>query len=191
MPAESLLPLAAPTLSAARKAAAPSLFPFRSTLSLEPLIAYWQKREQASNHGVALLARAISAQVAESPWVRGPLTDLKALEGGCDLIETLMLAVFPPASFATDISGVVGPFQRRCFYSTKLFDEVMLNKDRTIKQPLNIDLSAMERQMGLMAYHLVLHRVYGAEPAAPGQHHLHGARLPGGPVPPLRRGLQL
>ena len=137
-------------------------FPFRSTLSLEPLISYWQDRENASNAGVALLARAIGEQVASAPWCRGPLTDYQELEGNCDLIETLMLAVFPPASFSTDISGVVGPFQRRSFYSTRHFEEVMLNKDRLIKQPLNIDIVAMERQMGLMAYQLVLHRVYGA-----------------------------
>ena len=59
----------------ATPATAPSGFPFRSTLSLEPLIAYWQEREQAANAGVALLARAIGEQVAENPWCRGPLND--------------------------------------------------------------------------------------------------------------------
>ena len=162
MPAETPIPVA-PALPESRQNAAPSLFPFRSTLSLEPLIAYWQEREQASNVGVALLARAIAKQVELEPWCRGNLTDHSVVECGCDLIETLMMAVFPPASFATDISGVIGPFQRRSFFSTRLFEAVMLNKDRTIKQPLNIDMAAMERQMGLMAYHLVLHRVYGAE----------------------------
>ena len=162
MPAESPIPVA-PALPESRQNAAPSLFPFRSTLSLEALIAYWQEREQASNVGVALLARAIAKQVELEPWCRGNLTDHSVVQCGCDLIETLMMAVFPPASFATDISGVTGPFQRRSFYSTRLFEVVMLNKDRTIKQPLNVDMAAMERQMGLMAYHLVLHRVYGAE----------------------------
>ncbi|WP_201978468.1 GAF domain-containing protein [Hymenobacter rubidus] len=160
MPATPTLP-AAPILHAS--AAPTPNFPFRSTLSLEPLIAYWREREQASNAGVALLARAIGEQVAAAPWCRGLLTDYTVLENNCDLIETLMLAVFPPASFATDISGVVGPYQRHSFYSTKQFKEVMLNKDGIIKQPLNIDMVAMERQMGLMAYHLILHRVYGAE----------------------------
>ena len=146
-----------------RVSPATSTFPFRSTLSLEPLIAYWQEREQSSNAGVALLARAIGEQVAQAPWCRGELTDHSILDCGCDLIETLMLAVFPPASFATEISGVVGPFQRRSFYATRNFEQVMLNKDRTIKQPLNIDLVAMERRMALMVYHLILHRLYGAE----------------------------
>ena len=147
----------------ARIEAAPAAFPFRSTLSLEPLITYWQKREESTNAGVQLLARAIGEQVALVPSCRGLLTDYSELAANCNLIETLMLAVFPPASFATDIKGVVGPFQRHCFYATQHFEEVMLNKGRIIKQPLNIDLVAMERQMGLMAYHLVLNRVYGAE----------------------------
>ncbi|MDB5235781.1 MAG: hypothetical protein JWR44_2774, partial [Hymenobacter sp.] len=118
MPAEILPPVASSAASAPPKQAAPSIFPFRSTLSLEPLIAYWHKREHASNAGVVLLAKAIGQQVAEAPWSRGLLTDFSVLECNCDLIETLMLAVFPPASFGTDISGVVGPFQRRSFYST-------------------------------------------------------------------------
>jgi len=160
MPAALTLPTAP---AEAVPLAPPAAFPFRTTLSLEPLIAYWQARETAGNAGVALLARAIAAQVADAPWCRGPLTDFSVLDGNCDLVETLMLAVFPPASFATDMRGVVGPFQRRCFYATRLFEEVMLNKDRVIKQPLNVDLPAMERQMTLMAYQLILTRHYGAE----------------------------
>ena len=166
MPAQPILPAAPPVpaaVPAPRVTALPTGFPFRSTLSLEPLIAYWHAREQAPNAGVALLARAIGEQVALADWVRGPLNDYAVLERNCDLVETLMLAVFPPASFASDISGVVAPFQRRSFYTTQHFAEVMLNKDRIIKQPLNIDLAAMEQQMELMAYQLVLNRVYGAE----------------------------
>ncbi|MBO2008018.1 GAF domain-containing protein [Hymenobacter negativus] len=140
-----------------------SVFPFRSTLSLEPLIAYWHARENATNAGVALLARAIGEQVAAAAWCRGPITDYSVLECNCDLVETLMLAVFPPASFANDIIGVIGPFQRRSFYSTQHFEDVMLNKDRIIKQPLNVDLAAMERRLSLMAYQLVLQRVYNTE----------------------------
>ncbi|WP_216689286.1 GAF domain-containing protein [Hymenobacter siberiensis] len=160
----------APAVPVAPQPAAPasSAFPFRSTLSLEPLIAYWHARESASNAGVALLARTIGEQVAQAAWCRGLLTDYSVLECNCDLVETLMLAIFPPASFATDISGVVAPFQRHSFYSTLLFEEVLLNKDRTVKQPLNIDMPTMERQMGLMAYHLILHRLYGAEMPALG-----------------------
>ncbi|MDQ2793112.1 MAG: hypothetical protein M3Y12_03770, partial [Bacteroidota bacterium] len=149
-------------LPAAPAVAAPA-FPFRTALSLAPLVDYWLEREQSANAGVALLAQAVGVQVAQAPWITQPVADSKLLEEHCDLVETLMLAVFPPASLATDISGAVGPFQRRSFFSTQPFRDIMLNKDGLVKQPLNIDVAAMERQLGLMAYQLVLYRVYGVE----------------------------
>jgi hypothetical protein len=157
MPAETL------RRSAPKASAPPSSFPFATSLSLEPLIAYWQEREASSNPGVARLAKSIGEQVAEQPGARGPITDWEVLDRCRYLVETLMLAVFPPASFASDINGAVGPFQRRCFYATPHFEEVMLGKDGIIKQPLNVDLPTMEHQLTLMAYQLILHRVYGAE----------------------------
>ena len=141
----------------------PTDFPFHSTLSLAPLVDYWHEREQSTNAGVAQLARTVHTLVAQTPWVCEPVQDYQVLTDHHDLIETLMLALFPLASTATDISGVVGPFQRRSFYATPQFSEIMLNKQGLVKQPLNIDLAAMERQLGLMAYQLVLHRVYDTE----------------------------
>ena len=75
----------------------------------------------------------------------------------------LMLAVFPPAAATAAITGAIPPFQRRSFYYTSRFAEVMMGKDRTIKQPLNIDYATMERRMTQMAYLLILGREYGAE----------------------------
>ncbi|WP_159437485.1 GAF domain-containing protein [Hymenobacter daecheongensis] len=136
-------------------------FPFKTTLSLEPIIAYWQSRENDSNPGVALLARSIGEQVADAPWCRGPLNDLNVLECSCDLVETLMMAVFPPASFAFDISGAVAPFQRVSFYQTPRFAEVLLNSTKHVKQPLNFDARTMDIYMARMVYQLILSKVYG------------------------------
>ncbi len=145
----------------------PSAFPFATALSLEPLLAYWQAREDAPNPGLALLARAIARQVARTPWLRGPLPDPAVLDQARNFLETIMLAVFPTAAAGTTISGAVPPFSRTSFYYTPRFAEVLLNKEGTIKQPLNLDLARMEAYMGRMAYQLVLHRVYGVElPAA-------------------------
>ena len=141
----------------------PTDFPFHSTLSLAPLVDYWHEREQSANVGVAQLASTVRKLVAHKPWVHELVQDYQLLTDHHDLIETLMLALFPLASTATEISGVVGPFQRRSFYATPQFSDIMLNKQGLVKQPLNIDLAAMERQLGLMAYQLVLHRVYDTE----------------------------
>ena len=138
-----------------------STFPFPTTLSLEPLIAYWRARENDPNPGVALLARSIGEQVADAAWARGPIQDFQELAGGGDLVETLMLAVFPPASFATDISGAIAPFQRRSFYHTPHFAQVLLNGNATIKQPLNIDAATMDIYLVRVAYHQILSQLYG------------------------------
>jgi GAF domain-containing protein len=141
--------------------AASAVFPFQTTLSLEPLIAYWKGREQDSNAGLAQLARFVGEQVAQESWCRGPITDRTQLECNCDLVETLMLAVFPPSSFQTDISGAIPPFQRYSFYHTKRFEEVLLNAGQTIKQPLNIDVTTLEVYTTRMAYQLILEKIYG------------------------------
>ena len=140
-------------------------FPFQTVLSLEPLLADWQARETESNAGIARLARMIGEQVAESPWAQHTITDLDQLESaeGCDLLGTLMLAAFPPASFDTDIAGAIPPFQRRSFYHTPRFAEVLLNKDQSIKQPLNIDVPTMDVYLERAAYLHVLREVYQVE----------------------------
>ncbi|MBC6607292.1 GAF domain-containing protein [Hymenobacter sp. BT188] len=138
-------------------------FPFATTLSLEPLIAYWQARETDPNPGVALLARSIGEQVAAADWARGPILDHATIECNCDLVETLMLAVIPSASFQTAISGVIPPFQRYSFYHTPRFAEVLLNPQQNIKQPLNVDSRTMEVYMARMAYALILDKIYGVQ----------------------------
>ncbi|SET71499.1 GAF domain-containing protein [Hymenobacter actinosclerus] len=138
-------------------------FPFQTRLSLEPLIAYWKAGEESANEGIALFSRAVGAQVEAAAWVRGPITDLDQLECNCDLVETLMLAVFPPASFETDIVGAIAPFQRHSFYHTPHFAEVLLNAQHIIKQPLNITMDQLEVYTTRMAYQLILEKVYGVK----------------------------
>ncbi len=157
LPAPAQGPGTAPTPTGPRK------FPFATRLSLEPLIDYWRAREQDPNPGIARMARTVLAEVAEHACCRGTLDNIEQLDGTQELVDMLMLAVFPPAAATTAISGAIPPFQRRSFYYTGRFAEVMMGKDRTIKQPLNIDYATMERHMALMAYLLILGREYGAE----------------------------
>ena len=150
-----------PELTTARPAQ--DIFPFKTSLSFEPIIAYWQAREKDANPGVALLARSIGEKVAAQAWCRGPITDLSVLECACDLVDTLMLAMFPPASFEWDISGAIVPFQRYSFYHTPRFAEVLLTSAKTVKQPLNIDAYTIEVNTARMAYQLILDKVYGVQ----------------------------
>ena len=121
----------------------PAGFPFATELSLEPLIDYWHEREHDPNPGVARLARTVCEEVKQHACSRGSVRTIEQLDGIRDLIDMLMLAVFPPAAATAAITGAIPPFQRRSFYYTSRFAEVMIGKDRTIKQPLNIDYATM------------------------------------------------
>ncbi|KAA9332442.1 GAF domain-containing protein [Hymenobacter busanensis] len=134
---------------------------FQTTLSFEPLIAWWQARIDDPNPGLALLARGIMREVEKHPELRGLQTDPQILEKHATLVASLMVAVFPPASFSTDIIGAVPPFQRFSFYHTPRFAEVLLSTDRRVKQPLNIDSASMEHYMVQMVYFLILEKLYG------------------------------
>jgi hypothetical protein len=161
----ALLPSPPPELSIAENAenTGPKGFPFTSRLSLEPLIEYWHARENDPNPGIARLAQAVRREVDEHSCCRGSLDGIEQLDGTRELVDLLMLAVFPPAAATTTITGAIPPFQRRSFYNTRRFAEVMMGKDRTIKQPLNIDYAMMEHRMTQMAYLLILEREYGAD----------------------------
>ena len=117
----------------------------------------------SQNAGIALLSRSVGQEVAAAEWARGTISDLTMLECNCDLVETLMLAVFPPASFTTDIAGAIPPFQRHSFYHTPRFAQVLLNAANTIKQPLNIHMRQLEVYTTRMAYQLILEKVYGVQ----------------------------
>ncbi|MEJ7665804.1 MAG: hypothetical protein WKG07_42945 [Hymenobacter sp.] len=193
IPPATVEALVHPTPAAERPDGALAGFPFETHLSLEPLIAYWHAREHDANPGVARLARAVREQVAEAAACRGHLPDVQDLDQHHDLVDTLMLAVFPPATRTTAIAGAVAPFQRRSFYHTPRFAEVLLNKDRTLKQPLNLDPATLESQLTRLAYLLILGREYAAElheyrdgPAGAGGVYFHRGRLPPGLVPALQ-----
>jgi hypothetical protein len=143
-------------------APAPVFF-FQTVLSLEPIITWWQARTDDPNPGVAMLARGIMREVESAPELRGPLTDPSVLDAHQSLVQALMVAMFPPASFEQDISGAIPPFQRQSFYHTPRFAEVLLTPDKRVKQPLNIDAATMERHMVHMVYAQILEKLYGEE----------------------------
>ena len=101
-PAASLLPTPPERHVAATDASAsPKGFPFTTHLSLEPLIDYWHAREQDPNPGIARLALAVRKEVDETTCCRGDLDGIEQLDGTRELVDILMLAVFPPAAATT------------------------------------------------------------------------------------------
>ena len=56
------------------------LFPFKSRLSLTPLIDFWERLLTDSGCGMTALAPIIRQQLANAPQLREPVEDLASLK---------------------------------------------------------------------------------------------------------------
>jgi hypothetical protein len=135
-------------------------FPFKTTLSFLPVIEYWRARTNDPNKALSLVARQIAKELKDAPELLEPIEDLSLLEKHVELITLLMSAVFPAATFETELLGAITPKQEYSFYFTPLFAETLLNDDHVLKQPLNLDADAMCYLRTRMAYLLILEKFY-------------------------------
>src|SRR5260370_9042244 len=71
--------------------------PFRTVLSLKPLIDFWTRLAERQDSAKGAVARVIAAEVAKVPELLEPLTDCSLTERHEDLLDLLLAAPFPPA----------------------------------------------------------------------------------------------
>lgn len=98
------------------------LFPFRTVLSLEPLIDFWKEIEQGENKVRAGLARHVLHELASTPELRGEISDLSLLEQHHELVELLMSIILPFGSSDQTYAAAILPFKPIKFYATPAFD---------------------------------------------------------------------
>src|ERR671911_2350203 len=63
------------------------VFPFRTELSLEPLIDFWTRAGEGDSPACAAIARLVADEVAQAPGLRGTISDLTVLEQHSDLVD--------------------------------------------------------------------------------------------------------
>ena len=103
-----------------------STFPFRSTISLAPLFEFWRTVEQDKSSPRAVVARQIQQRLDESPELAEPIEDPAILNEHRDLLDLMMVAIFPPALWNQAIMAVSGPFDMSPFYTTPTFDRLKI-----------------------------------------------------------------
>ncbi|KAA5548237.1 GAF domain-containing protein [Adhaeribacter rhizoryzae] len=135
-------------------------FPFQTSLSFVPLIRYWETKINDDNRGISLFAKAITKQLEKSPELRKPIQDPSFLKDHEDLIEIIMTAVFPPATWETDISGALTPFLNSSFYQTPKFREIFISENDKLKRPLNLDKQKMLYLNIRQAFLFILNKCY-------------------------------
>jgi GAF domain len=149
-------------LQAALKAD-PDGFPFKSELSLVPLLKFWEKKFGDDTSPKGAFVRAVREQVREVPELLGPITDLGVIDRHRQLVQVLMSGIFPTAFFEQEFSAVLIPFQLRSFYATPPFEQHLRGADGTLKGRVNLDAPMVSALRIFFAYALVLERIYGVD----------------------------
>jgi hypothetical protein len=138
-------------------------FPFRCEMSLEPLIAYWTRTVAAEGPAKAAISRVVADQVRGAPELAGTIEDPSVIERHRDLVDVLMAAVFPRASWEQEYGAAMFPFQLRGFYATPLMQNLLMDQTGAIRARVNLDAPMVAVMRMGYAYALVLRRLYGIE----------------------------
>ncbi len=101
-------------------------FPFRNTLSLEPLFEFWRSVEKDKTSPRTIVARQIQQRLDENPELAQPIEDPAILEQHRDLLDLMMVALFPPALWDEAIMAVSSPFNMEPFYTSPAFDSLRI-----------------------------------------------------------------
>ncbi len=138
-------------------------FPFTCELSLAPLVAFWQQAisDQHPVHGA--LVRQVREALQKAPALLQPIEDFSVLSAHKDLVDTLMTAVFPPASWDEAYTAALVPFQMQSFYATPSFERLMLTDDGYLSGRVNVDEQTTAHVRLLHTYAFILYMVHGIE----------------------------
>ena len=136
--------------------------PFRTELSLKPVIDFWT-RMAGEDSPKGAVARVIAEQVARVPELSGPLTDCSVCERHEDVLDLLMAAAFPPAQWAQGYGAAMVPLQLHGFFATPPMERLLMTEDWHLKGRINLDASMVAAMRRAYAYAMVLDKVYGID----------------------------
>jgi hypothetical protein len=143
--------------------ARPTALPFRTELSLAPLIRFWTQLSAYSEFGRGPLPGIIREQVKQAPELSAVIEDVSVIGKHQRLVDLMMSAMFPPAFWEQEYGAALFPFQLRAFYATRAFRRTLMNDDGTLHGRVNVDEQRLGTAKVLFAYGLILERTYGID----------------------------
>jgi GAF domain-containing protein len=152
-----------PVDAGARPGAPPTALPFRTELSLAPLIRFWTQLSAYSELGRGPLPGIIREKVKQAPELSAVIDDLSVIAAHQPLVDLMMSAMFPPAFWEQEYGAALFPFQLRAFYATNVFRRTLMNGDGTLHGRVNLDEQRLATVKMLLAYELILERTYGID----------------------------
>ncbi|NDK55019.1 GAF domain-containing protein [Pontibacter fetidus] len=137
-------------------------FPFRTTLSLSPLISYWEKKAITDSSCNIARVRELAELLRQTPALLQPIEHVDLIEEHIRTVDILMEDIFPSALWENDLRAVVLPFHFDSFYATPRLEELRLLNGENYTEKLNLDLKTLLFRLTLSAYTIVLEKFYKA-----------------------------
>ncbi len=129
-----------------------------ATLSLVPLIRFWQEKIIARFPG---MATAFEQMMKTMPVAfESDIHDTGVLKDHRESLDALMSAVVPPASYEKEMMAAFIPCSFKSFYATPEFERLFLDPSGCLGQTLKNELTFHSNKKPLKPYHLVLNRIY-------------------------------
>ena len=152
-----------PVDAGALPGARPAPLPFRTELSLAPLIRFWTQLSSYSEVGQGPLPGIIREQVKQAPELSAVIEDVSVIGKHQRLVDLLMSAMFPPAFWEQEYGAALFPFELRAFYATGALRRTLMNDDGTFRGRVTLDEQRLTSAKVLLAYELILERTYGID----------------------------
>jgi len=141
----------------------PRGFPFRSELSLAPLIRFWTNTTSDAASVGGTVARVLGERTMNAPELLGTIDDPAVIDRHRELIEALMAAVFAPATWEQAYGAALLPFNLRAFYATPLMRRLLLTEEGRLTGRVNLEEHMVGAMRTAYAYALILKRVYNID----------------------------
>ncbi len=141
-------------------------FPFKSVLSLSPLVALWDQVASKGQTLKAAIAKKIHEELKKAPELLEPIDDLSVIDRHRELVDMLMSIVFSPAFWERDYAAAFQPFHYTIFYATPPFQRFLMSEDGKLGNfwsRSNLDPETLALGKLLKAYSHILKKHYGVE----------------------------
>lgn len=138
-------------------------FPFRTVLSLVPLIKYWDRKLSDGTSTKSAMVATIHEELKKAPELSEPIEDPAVLEKHRELVDMLLSIVFPPAFWDKDCSAAFVPFQCDPIFSTPVFKRLLMEDGVNFENRLNLNAEQWAWGRTMKAYTLILRKFYDIE----------------------------
>lgn len=138
-------------------------FPFKTSVSFDPLIRLIEATASDSESAWQPLAAALLPRIQEAPGLRGKHR-VDALEPFRDVIAQMMTMVFPLAGKDEALGAAVEPFRMVPFYQTSSAAELDLFTLDKLVHSAALPADLMESGIAMSAYQVILQTFYGQSP---------------------------